>query len=262
MTRLTLVQAFLRYFRPQDGPFVENVFRTLANIPLDKVLTGADVVDYITTPDLQNLSPLLSQVFVRLEDDPEHFCSSNPRVNAYMGYDNPGQAANIYLCDLAYSWPSIEEIASPPQTPWARDPVGRPLPGYSCANLGDHDSDWMKTPGSIILHELLHWGFFFASVPSWKSTIVYKNSEWKILDYKGQAGPPSNGYGPYNAKMLKDEFSTTDQVWPETLNNVENYVWFAVSKYWSWRCGAVFGPAQSDDDAHRREDSGYRPKWP
>ena len=34
--------------------------------------------------------------------------------------------------------------------------------------------------------------------------------------------------------------------------NVDNYLFFALDKYWSWVCGEQFGPATSEDDQYVR----------
>ncbi|KAJ9608959.1 hypothetical protein H2200_006730 [Cladophialophora chaetospira] len=255
---------FLRYFQPNEATFVRNIFRQLANIPLDQVITSENVVDLITSPPYAGLNQKLEYSWILLDQDPYQKCV-DPGYNAYMHYDNPQLDALIILCDHGFRWPSIEEIANPPQTAWARDSQGHPLPGYSCDNLGTFDSDWMKTMGAVILHEYLHWGFYFTNVPGWHLKIApdpAQGGKRDIEDYAGQLGPPAVGSGPYNAKLINDNYGNTGQPFAPTLNNVENYVWFAVSKYWSWRCGRDFAAAPSGDAASKREASGFRPFWP
>jgi hypothetical protein len=43
------------------------------------------------------------------------------------------------------------------------------------------------------------------------------------------------------------------------INNAENYVWYALTKFWSAKCGREFGPAVDEDDDWTR--SGLRPFW-
>ena len=38
----------------------------------------------------------------------------------------------------------------------------------------------------------------------------------------------------------------------EAIQNADNYVWYAKSKYYSWICSRRFGPATSEDDSHLR----------
>ncbi|KIX97028.1 uncharacterized protein Z520_07142 [Fonsecaea multimorphosa CBS 102226] len=251
--------AFLRYFRPEDADFVRRIFRTLANLPLDEVVTAENLVSVLTGPNAQ-LSSRFVQSRIYIGDSTarptERQCKG--QVNAWMSEDNADANAEIYICDDAFDWPSIEEIANPPQTSWARDNQGRPLPGYSCDGLGDFDSDWMKTMGSIILHEYMHWGFLYIQVPNWYYYIKTTSMGFRAIeDYTGPF--PPNGYGAYHAKTIKDIYGSWDQAWPQTLNNADNYVYYALSKYWSWRCGKQFGPAPSEHDAHQRGASGWRP---
>ncbi|OAL34370.1 hypothetical protein AYO20_06423 [Fonsecaea nubica] len=254
-------EAFLRYFRPQEAVFVSNIFRTFANIPLDLVLTAETVVSVLTQPNAQ-LNTRLGDSALFIGDDlaspAERQCDGS--ANAWMTEDNDDRNADIYICEDIFDWPSIEDIANPPQTSWARDSHGQPRPGYSCAGLGDFDSDWMKTVGSTILHEYIHWGFLFVHVPDWYHFIRVNDRGWRAIeDYPGPN--PPNGYGPYRAKLIKDTYGAWDQAYPVTVNNVDNYVYYALSKYWSWRCDRRFGPAPSDRDARQRVRSGFRPHY-
>ncbi|EXJ70606.1 uncharacterized protein A1O5_06676 [Cladophialophora psammophila CBS 110553] len=250
------MKVFLRYFRPEDADFVKNIFRTIANIPLDAVITGQTLVSVLTTPNTE-LNPRFRQATLSISDSllPPDRQGCTGRINAFMFEDDSHGNANIYLCDPYFGWPSIEDIADPPQTPWARDNQGRPLPGYSCDNLGDYDSDWMKTTGSTILHEFIHWSWFFVYVPNWYIFI----RGGTIDDYRGPN--PKHGYGPYRARQIKDIYGSLTQPYPETLNNDDNYVYYALSKYWSWRCGKQFGATPSSRDARRRKSSGFRPPY-
>ena len=254
---------FLQYFRPQDADFVKNVFRTFANIPLDMTITASNVVTILTSPDLADLNPRLGQSSLNFGADPAGDCPrTDIQVTAYLDYDNPKLDGYIYICPRAFEWPSIEDIANPPRTAWARNPAGQPSAGYSCGGLGTYDSDWMRTMGSTILREYLHWGFFFNGVPEWYQKIPVdpeRTSIRQIRDYKGP-NPPS-GYGPYNSEQIRILYGNSGQQYPATVNNVENYVYFALSKYWTWRCGRRFDPAPGYFEARRREDSGFRPPF-
>ncbi|OAG34403.1 hypothetical protein AYO21_11428 [Fonsecaea monophora] len=254
-------KAFLRYFRPEEAVFVSDIFRTFANIPLDLVLTAETVVSVLTQPNAQLNTRLAgSALFIGdgLARPTERQCDGT--ANAWMTEDNDNRDADIYICDDIFDWPSIEDIANPPQTSWARDSHGQPRPGYSCAGLGDFDSDWMKTVGSTILHEYIHWGYLFIHVPGWYEFIRVNDQGWRAIDDYSGPNPP-NGYGPYRAKQIKDTYGAWDQAFPATVNNVDNYVYYALSKYWSWRCDRQFGPAPSDQDAHQRVRSGFRPHY-
>ncbi|KIW77844.1 hypothetical protein Z517_07677 [Fonsecaea pedrosoi CBS 271.37] len=255
------LRAFLRYFRPEEAVFVGNIFRTFANIPLDLVLTAETVVSVLTQPNAQLNTRLAgSALFIGdgLARPTERQCDGT--ANAWMTEDNDNRDADIYICEDIFDWPSIEDIANPPQTSWARDSHGQPRPGYSCAGLGDFDSDWMKTVGSTILHEYIHWGYLFIHVPGWYEFIRVNDQGWRAIDDYSGPNPP-NGYGPYRAKQIKDIYGAWDQAFPATVNNVDNYVYYALSKYWSWRCDRQFGPTPSDRDAHQRVRSGFRPHY-
>jgi hypothetical protein len=79
--------------------------------------------------------------------------------------------------------------------------------------------------------------------PQWADFINFdRNGLRAIADFKGI--DPPDGYGPYNAKRLKDRALSEPGVnwFYPTLNNADNYMWYALSKWWGFACGKQFGP--------------------
>ena len=71
------------------------------------------------------------------------------------------------------------------------------MPGYSCAGLGDHETDLMSFPGAFLLHEMFHYFHLFDDLPGWDTHINIGDGYRMISDLKGTY-PPS-GYTPLNA---------------------------------------------------------------
>jgi hypothetical protein len=172
---------------------------------------------------------------------------------------SPSDEGFIFVCDPGMLYPSRSQIENPPSS--ARDAHGNPLPGYTCDGLGDRDSNYMDTLGTIILHELIHWTWLFESVPDLSTKIKITNGVHQINDFGSPGSTPMNGYGPFFSKMIKDMLEWNKPPYYhefETLNNVDNYVSFANTKFWSWRCNRSFGPATSALDSYLRFPGTHR----
>ncbi|KIW65491.1 hypothetical protein PV04_07748 [Phialophora macrospora] len=101
----------------------------------------------------------------------------------------------------------------------------------------------MRFSGAIILHQLMLWAYLFEDVPDYIFYInVDANLKQRIGDFP-RPNPP-NGYGPYNARLLKElSYATYGQY--ATLNSADNFMWYALTKWWSYKCATQFG--QSND---------------
>ncbi|KIV95057.1 hypothetical protein PV10_02759 [Exophiala mesophila] len=123
------------------------------------------------------------------------------------------------------------------------------MPGYTCAGLGDRDTDLMLSPAGVLLHEYMHWSYLFRHVPRFDHYI----RDGMVQDYKGPH--PDSGYGFFNAARLralsiveKPRYYYDNQV----LQNADNYARYALSKYWSFICGKTFGQTRDRQDELRR----------
>ncbi len=68
-----------------------------------------------------------------------------------------GNRALMALCPPSFEfYYSLQDIHDPPE--WALSAVGgKPEPGFSCDGLLGRDTSYMLSPGSVIIHELMHW---------------------------------------------------------------------------------------------------------
>lgn len=114
------------------------------------------------------------------------------------------------------------------------------LSEVSCDDLGNVDSDEMNTLGGTILHELLHVPAFISRLPHHEKLLHWGNSQDKtsISDYEQPddvTSPPDDGYGPTGAEDLR-----MFQGRYVCRSNADNYVFYALSRYWSKKCGKAF----------------------
>ncbi|KAK4945581.1 hypothetical protein LTR10_015200 [Elasticomyces elasticus] len=245
---------YLRFFRAIDAVFVKQVFQTVANIPLDAQLDADTVIEILSSAAVaDNLQPKFESLELALGNNPSLPSSKQDCGKQVDGgevfafsYVDPGAlgpAALVSLCDQTFEFPTLQEIEDPPAR--YRDGEGNPLPGFTCDGLGDHDTDWMQTPGVVLLHELMHWTYLLEDIPNYEDLIDENEDGFpQIVDF---AGPdPVDGYGPYNTMRLRQVKAA------ETIQNADSYVWYAQSKYWSWKCGKTFGPSVEPADDEKR----------
>ncbi|KAI1611158.1 hypothetical protein EDD36DRAFT_314226 [Exophiala viscosa] len=247
-----------RYFQPSETKFVSDVFRTIANIPPDLSIKDSNgdlipnLADIINT---RGNNPKFSQLSISIGDHPDKklpssfACDDDDDPDAYYtaSKDNADDGT-ISMCTRVWDHPALKDILDPPSG-WENEP------GFGCSGLLNHDSDLMQPAGGVILHELLHWAFFFKNdVPNWDTVIpLTPAGDHRIRDYQGPAGGiPPNGYGPYNAPLLKN---LPKGAYSLTTNNVDNYVYYALSKYWSTVCNKSFAQSTDPDDNSLRDDS-------
>lgn len=252
---------FLRYFDKGHAQFVQDMFRTIANIDLSADLSGNNVEQYLPprkwqiNTDFQNLKIYYGTA----PEMPPEFrstmsCSSpsdppgtGPFATLFQRLDG---TAYLSVCEQAFQYPRLATILDPPpELRLHNDPAGASLYGYTCLGLGDRDTDLMVSPAGILLHEYIHWTFLFRHVPRFNSYI----RDGIITDY---AGPdPPHGYGPYYAARLR-ALSLVEKPGDyrdnEVLQNADNYASYAHSKYWSFICGKTFAAARDLRDATQR----------
>ncbi|OAP65629.1 hypothetical protein AYL99_01601 [Fonsecaea erecta] len=259
-------EVFTRYFEPGDAEFVKNIFRTIANIDLDLDLSDPEMVKQLADEPLTYNEKFTRLSIYFLGDHPGLTQPGVPKTDlscqgtqTYLAYVVPtfgGASALMSVCRLLYQeLPMLRDVEDPPN--WAIDPSkdqsnGRQYyDGYGCQNLGGIDTIWMRSTGSLMLHELMHFPGLFSSVPDYNANIAISfdaNTPHFISDFYGDW--PRDGYGPYNAAEIK-RFLPRDQSYIEwrPVDNADNYVSYAVSQYYSIVCGRAFGEAPSEDAA-------------
>ena len=255
------------------------MFRAIAGIDFDLDLTNPDVV-----LDLADQPFAFSSKFNRLSVS---FGMDNPRKELPYGPGTPGKqcvgenlgltlpiyggtAAIMTICAQAFYRPMLDDITSPKA--WAidrrEDQADGPqyYDGYGCKNLGDFDSDWLISPGALLLHELFHWPGFFEDVPGYAATIPTTFlvpgtgpgsgiADHVITDYSGST-VPTTGYGAYNTRLINELHPTflDDQkgsITFEGIHNADNYVYYAISAYFTRECNIDFKQCPDADSAHR-----------
>lgn len=144
----------------------------------------------------------------------------------------------------------------------------------TCSGLGQYDSGLMTSLGAHLLHEMIHWRQLIRAAnnqerfdtvithhvwirepdPDDPDDYIYEEEEHDYIDdyskseYQNPPANPQTGYGPKNAHDLVLNGNQA------SFRNADNYRWYAVSRYWSWKCTdandgrkVVFGP-QTDGD--------------
>jgi len=244
--------SFLRYFQKDHQSFVRNLFRTIANIPLDADIRQDNVQQYLN-PSNPDLNPDFDDLIISFGDNPgltsaELSFASCRSTYAHLNTRSDGTAL-MSLCPELFEYPSLDTIENPP--PRLRDPppANTPFIGYTCDRLGDHDTDWMLSPGGVVLHEFMHWTHLFRNVPDFYTWIP----DGFIKDFRGPN--PANGYGTFNAEQLlffSTKWNPKNFRQNEVLQNADNYAVYAHSKYWSFVCGRTFSEAKDRADNQRR----------
>jgi hypothetical protein len=150
---------FDRYFEEDGAIFVKNIFYTLANIPLDTVLTQATATRVFFSSTFIDLSPKFSELKIAfgeppwLPEDVRGICAGPEGLNAHNLLDY----ATIVLCNGPVLYPTLDEILHP--QPWAYDEQGRLREGYTCDGLLDRDSEYMLSVGGFEHLPLLRLSF-------------------------------------------------------------------------------------------------------
>jgi|SRR5271155_3743541 len=103
---------------------------------------------------------------------------------------------------------------------------------HKCECLGDTDSYLMQSGGAVLLHEFMHWRALTSQAPGFDDFIG--PTPEIITDWK--PGPshafttPKNGYGPQRSAELVTHANG------DARRNADNYMWYALSKYWGDKC--------------------------
>ncbi|KIW63337.1 hypothetical protein PV04_10191 [Phialophora macrospora] len=255
---------------PQDFEFVQALFGKIANIDPPKNPNPADTIALLPTFDMESsLSSFWSNLMITFGDYPRmpadlRTPTSSKCVgiipNGYLYYDAKAPrpdnwdfqgACYMTLCPQAEVFNFRLDLAGTENPPdWARDDKGNPQPGWGCSGLGDTDSGYMKVIGSTVLHEMFHCLDIFAGVANYDKFIYdgrhygFNDQIHKIIDYPTE----DRAYGPWRAANLNQQPPDPDTGMSQSIQNADNYVWYALSKYWSWKCGRPFGPANADID--------------
>lgn len=257
-------KVFLRYFRPEEADFVRHVFMEIANIRASNI-DPRNVETILSAPSVAyELHEKFENLEIALGDHPEveeeeRLCgriltASGFGVYSYTTLDfdeldideDGGKYAWQSLCEEAFDFPFLWDIEL-----LATDPSGHMIPGHTCSGLGERDSDYMESPGGILLHELMHWTYLLETIDRFSELIKPDEGGFhQIRDYSSPTGVPPNGLGAFHAMQLKDHGPYAG------IQNADNFKWYALSKYWSWRCGRAFGPALSDADVYKRGPKG------
>ncbi len=86
------------------------------------------------------------------------------------------------------------------------------IPGLGCDAMGNTETNYMWTPGTTVLHELLHWSHLLEDVPDWSMNIRKHPTlpgESRIDDYEASKRPditidnPESGYGAFRAQQVR-----------------------------------------------------------
>ncbi|EXJ90668.1 hypothetical protein A1O1_03772 [Capronia coronata CBS 617.96] len=193
--------SFLRYFRALEATFVQDVFETIANFPLDHQIDEETVIEILSSASVASeLQPKFAKLEIAIGNHPalpeeKNLCGTQSEGGTvfaftYLDPSALGDVALISLCEETFQYPSLQEIENPPDH--VRDAEGRPLPGYTCDGLGDHDTDWMSSPGGVLLHELLHWIYLLEDIPNYHDLIeMNEMGDHQIGDFDGPN--PSDG---------------------------------------------------------------------
>ena len=269
------------------------MFRALANIPFDTDLSDEKVLQ-----ELLDEPPGLSAKFTRtsiyfLGDHPGQFLPDGPGEQLYVcgkemtpgsgdvgplaitiSWAPKGETALISMCPFVYDvYPWFGYILDPPS--WAidddKDQSEGPqyYDGYTCNGLQGFDSDYMSSPATTLLHELFHVPGLFDDVPGYSDTILTSEItqgtgpgsgivQNLISDWKGD--DPKYAYGAFNTRRL-NELEPTDKEglkW-RGIYNADNYLFYALSSYYSRKCNLDFRKCPDEDAAY---PGGRYPIWP
>ncbi|KAJ9605233.1 hypothetical protein H2200_010623 [Cladophialophora chaetospira] len=208
-----------------------------------------------------SLNPKFDKLSIALNDnpdqepDPNRETCSGGMLAGYVTYD-PTKYQDQGLVSICphtlQTFYSLHDIMYPPE--WALDENGNPEEGFGCDGLLGRDTDYMLSPGGMLLHEFMHWPYLFQDIPDY-STLIRKYPKRgfsMISDYKGRtASDPEDGYGPFYAMALPKKISSSTGR-SKAIQNADNYVWYALTKFWTFRCSRRFGPAISQEDANLR----------
>ena len=141
-----------------------------------------------------------------------------PRLYGFV-VPNPDDIRDVYtvMCPLAFNDPDFH----------------RSLDSYGCNDLENTADTYMICPGSLMLHELMHWNCLTTEAVTGLDIV-----DWNWQRIAGVK--PPDGYGPSNAYALQIKNL-------EPWFNADSYVWFALESYWSLRCSHTFlDPGQVD----------------
>lgn len=183
--------------------------------------------------------------------------NDEPPIQAFLAqfFATEGNKGYMSVCDEAFKYSTLYDIEHPLR--WAQDANRRAEPGLGCDGLLDYDNDYMMSTGGAMLHEMLHWPYLLQDVPNYNTVIepAAPDGQKKLVDYSGP--DPLSGYGPFNALQIRNLLPSQQTSTFQSAQNPDNYVYYALSKYWSFTCGRAFGPPVSKEDNSRRSTPNY-----
>ncbi|KIX95962.1 uncharacterized protein Z520_08217 [Fonsecaea multimorphosa CBS 102226] len=91
------------------------------------------------------------------------------------------------------------------------------------------------------------WPELFKGIPTYMQVIEEHQFGPQIADYI-IPGPFPDPYGPFNAASLAKFPADKKTGYSLAIQNAENYVWYANSKYWAWKCNRPFAAATTEAD--------------
>ncbi|KEF56077.1 uncharacterized protein A1O9_07658, partial [Exophiala aquamarina CBS 119918] len=253
-----------RYFRQRDSQLVRHFFQRITDIPLDTAINADSLEEVFNKPIKDGLREKYAKLSISYGPHPNRPDQSDPDPctshRRFAQMEN-GRSENgmITVCERTFRLPLSSEIENSPAGARTRGAILDH--GFSCDGLGYNDSGWMKTMGSTLLHELMHWSYPFDDLSDFHYDIEESDLGYtQITDFVNvnpQPDWPPKGYGPYYSAMLRD--LENDGMSSKTLQNVDNCVYYAVSKYCSFTYKKTFGPATSQNDTVRYRGRPSRP---
>ncbi len=98
----------------------------------------------------------------------------------------------------------------------------------------------MEPVGATILHELMHFPKLFVDVKDYHAYIPSGDSgDYTISDLEfDQDGKTYKAYGPYATTLLSKRGIDPTMGTSQAIKNADSYVWYAISRYWHWKCGS------------------------
>ena len=146
---------------------------------------------------------------------PQGQSCDKPRVYGYV-IPNPDDIRDVYtvMCPVAFNNPGFH----------------RSLNSYGCNDLQETADLYMICPGSLLLHELMHWNRLTLE--------TYGGIDIRDWNWQGDSTvDPPNGCCPLNAFTLQELDEGPGY-------NADSYVWFALESYWSLKCSHTFRDPQ------------------
>lgn len=144
---------------------VKNIFRFIANLDPNvdpQTLTDQEIQQWLNRADQNSYNAGLDSVTISYGDDPRmtpaqlaqlsSTCSQDTGLSGYTVFDsNDPTKSHIAICDSTFQiYYPLKFTENPPPADAAA------VPGLGCDGLGNKETDYMSSPGTTFLHELMH----------------------------------------------------------------------------------------------------------